>query len=191
MDRIMAGMKPEQNRQRSDELITDFNSKLTEGAFKIIPKIKENKISKEFPQWYRNISDRENFSLMSGDEILIYFDENNIQESDLNSFGYVLDGFEELSDTAKELTRLIVFKNNRRYNDKLNLDKPFNTGNDIECYYWVCRFVADSGGWYQKFVNQEAFFKAHIINPEKAFIFLFELLPEYLDIGLIVLFHLI
>lgn len=183
MDRIMAGMKPEQNRQRSDELITDFNSKLTEGAFKIIPKIKENKISKEFPQWYRNISDRENFSLMSGDEILIYFDENNIQESDLNSFGYVLDGFEELSDTAKELTRLIVFKNNRRYNDKLNLDKPFNTGNDIECYYWVCRFVADSGGWYQKFVNQEAFFKAHIINPEKAFIFLFELLPEYLDIG--------
>jgi nucleoside-triphosphatase THEP1 len=182
-DKIIDAMKPEQNRQRSIELISDFNSKFKDANINVTPKAKSDKTSLEFSPWYKNIADRESFSLMSTDELLLHFEENNIQETDLNSFGYILDGFEELSESAKELTRLIVFKNNKRYYDKLNLDDAFKTGNELECYYWVCRFVADSGGWYQKFVNPDAFIKAYTINAEKAFEFLFELLPEDLQVN--------
>ena len=188
MDRIIAGMKPIQNRQRSNEIINIYNNAQEEVTLKIIPKPEENKIARKFVPWYKNISERQPFSLMQSDEILLHFEENNIQYKDLNSFGFFLDTFEELSESIKELIRLIVFKNNKSFYDKVDLDTAFGTGNDIECYYWVCRFVSDSGGWYEKFVNPEAFLKAYHIDQQNAFKFLFELLPIYLEIGFNTLF---
>lgn len=188
MDRVIAGMKPVRNRQRSNEIINKYNNTQEEVTLKIIPKSEETKTAMEFVPWYKGISERQPFSLMSSDEILLHFEENNIQDKDLNSFGFLLDTFEELSENTKELIKLIVFKNNKSFYNKVHLDTAFTTGNDIECYYWVCRFVSDSGGWYQKFVNPEAFLKAYYINQENAFIFLFELLPIYLEIGFNTLF---
>ncbi|MBC8645280.1 hypothetical protein H9W95_18370 [Flavobacterium lindanitolerans] len=82
---------------------------------------------------------------MSETELLAYFESDKLQSGDLNSLGYVLDGFLELTDSLKELVSTIVNKNNNRYSGKLSLDDVFATGNDIECYYWVCRFLNDRG----------------------------------------------
>lgn len=188
LDRITQGMKPVRDRKRSNDLIKKFNKIGNDLVLEVIPEINENEAEKEFLPWYADIIERQQFSMMSEDEIVSYFYDNNIETKDLNSIGYFFDTVENLSENIKELIKQIVFKNNRTFNTKVDLDILFNTGDDLECFYWVCRFVSDSAGWYQKFVNTEAFLKATQISRENAFSYLFELLPNYLDIGFNILF---
>ena len=182
MSRIIPAMQPAHNRQRSNETITKYNECVAEESLKA-PIKSENLQNSEpdFAPWYVKISDRPRFSMMSIDELLSYFENNNINDEDLNSLAFFLDEYEDLSETLKELIQLIVFKNNKKLYQKANLDATFRTGNDIECYYWICRFIGDSGGWFQKFVNEDAFIQAHSLNPNNALVFLFELLPSQLQ----------
>lgn len=181
--RIIPAMRPRNNRHRSDALVSEYNQTLGKCFGQVKYKNERNYSTGQQQHWYDHLVDRTDFSDMSETELLAYFESDKLQSGDLNSLGYVLDGFPELTGSLKELVSTIVSKNNNRYSGKLSLDDVFATGNDIECYYWVCRFVNDRGGWFQKLVNQDAFVKAHALNPEMAFTHLFELLPAYLEIG--------
>ncbi len=181
--RIISSVQPRHNRRFSstltekiNNLILEYNSKLT------IPIEKEFRPSLK-KKWYENrITVRKEFSVMNADEMIDYFESNGVQKNDFNSLCYYFDQFREVSDPVKELIVTIVGKNNREYSDKLPIDVIFETGNDTECYYWICRFADDVGGHFERFVNQKAFKKAIAINKDKAIEFLFEILPSRLDI---------
>jgi hypothetical protein len=181
--RIIAGVQPRQHRS--------FSSKLTERINNIIREYnKEFTIPFEnearFPfnkKWHeRQFVSRKEFSLMNIEELINYFETNGIRKEEFNSLCYFLDQFSVVTDPVKELIRTINGKNNKEYSEKLDIDTIFETGNEIECYYWVCRFSGDTGGHFERFVNQQAFKKAININKDKAIEFLFELLPSTLDI---------
>jgi len=183
--RIIPLMQPKKDRRRNEQLVQRYND-IVGKQIEAKVSFKNESVGNYFQTqpWYNDIiSERGDFGLMSEQEMLSYFDANDLRERDLVSLFYIVDGQDGLSAFLKEIIPIIVNKNNRRYRDKVELDIVFQRGDDIECYYWVCRFVNDHGGWFEKFVNQEAFLIAHRINSPLAFSCLFELMPAYLDIG--------
>ncbi|PIG97110.1 hypothetical protein CS542_07595 [Pedobacter sp. IW39] len=58
-------------------------------------------------------------------------------------------------------------RNNNRYDDSW-VGWVFATGREIECFIGYAAFKRQ-GGWFEKFINQEAFHKAYAINPKLAF----------------------
>ena len=181
--RLIPAMQPKKDRYRAAELVMEFNETLGQISGKVSFEKERPYFKDNDRKWYHAYSNRKDISLMTEAELLLYFDSEKIESNDLISLTYVLDKYSELNEFTKDLISTIVNRNNNRYNDKVNLDEVFSTGNDIECYYWICRFVNDRGGWFQKFVNQEAFHEAHKLNADLAFTTLFELLPTYLEVG--------
>ncbi len=183
--RIIPAVQPKKDRNLSETLVDKFNLLAEhEGLRKVYTNYKSHINPNNTQPWYeKEISDRRDFSKMSEEDLLIYFDKNEIKTTDLHSLIYIFQTAVHFSDNLKDIISLIVTKNNNNYYNKVNLDQTFADGGQIECYYWICRFVNDRGGWFQKFVNQEAFLKAHNINKELALSYLFEKLPSYLDIG--------
>jgi nucleoside-triphosphatase THEP1 len=181
---IIPVMQPKQNRQRGEILSENYNNSIGL-QYGQVP-IKKDSSIRRIPKkkWYECCVQRKEFNRMSEEELLQYFDEAAFEEKDLYSLAYLLDSINGLSEQTCELVSTIVSRNNSRYDDKLELDWVFATGCEIECYYWVCRFLSDRGGWFEKFINQEAFLKAYAINPKLAFDKLFELLPNYLEVGM-------
>ncbi|MDN3585656.1 hypothetical protein QWY86_03190 [Pedobacter aquatilis] len=180
---IVPAMQPKQNRNRGEALIETYNSSLGQ-QFGQVPLNKKTAPSfRSEKKWYHKCIQRKEFSLMGAEERVAYFDENAFTTQDLPALSFLLDSLNALSESTCELISTVISRNNNRYEDKLELDWVFQNGGDIECFYWVCRFLNDRGGWYEKFINQEAFHKAHALNPELAFAKLFEQLPDYLEIG--------
>ncbi|MGI8583156.1 MAG: hypothetical protein ACR2KX_13215 [Chitinophagaceae bacterium] len=183
---IIPSIQPRQHRQFSDNIIDRVNDKLQMGGYDTQFELhKEKKFeSPSRKDWYEEkLIERKEFSLMSDAELVDYFEINGVSQNDVLPLYYLFLQYPEITDSLKQLIQLIVRKNNSTYLDKTDVDPIFSAGNEIECFYWVCRFVYDHGGWFEKFVNQEAFHKAREINADNAFIYLFELLPSSLDIG--------
>lgn len=181
--RIISSMLQKNNSNHSEKLVLKFND-LLGGETEMIP-VKRIRRSyfREEDKWYNKSKERKFLSLMTEDELLTYIESDKFDSNDLLPLHYILDSYKDLNEFVKEFISTIVIKNCARIYEKLDLDLVFHTENDIECYYWVCRFVNDHGGWYEKFVNQDAFKKAYKINPNFALNTLFELLPHYLEIG--------
>lgn len=182
--RIVSVTQPRHNRRFSKETTSRYNKVVAnfDGSFIIsneanIPRKKNSKWLEE------SIVVREEFSNMDPDELSSYFEIYGINSNDINALCYRFEQYSTLDKGIKQLIQTIVQKNNSLYSDRLNLDAVFKTGTEIECYYWVCRFFFDQGGWFQRFVNQQAFASATTIDQVKAMEFLFELMPSALDIG--------
>lgn len=182
--RIVSVTRPRHNRRFSNELSDRYNKIIKEYEGNFVIPIEHQSFRREQKKWYEDsIVERPELSAMSPGELGSYFETNGIRANDLNALCYYFDQQSCLNKDLKELIEAIVRKNNRQYSDAIDIDIVFKTGNEIECYYWVCRFFFDQGGWFQRFVNQEAFTSATTINHNKAMEFLFELMPSGLNIG--------
>lgn len=181
--RIIYSMNQTSNTNHSDKLVTKFNDLLGEETGVIPIKKVKRSYFREKDKWYNKCNERKFFSSMTEDELLTYIECDKFEVNDLLPFSYILDDCKDLNEFIKQFISTIVIKNSARIYEKLDLDLVFHTENDIECYYWVCRFVNDYGGWYEKFINQEAFKKAYKINSNLALSTLFDLLPHYLEVG--------
>ncbi|MBX2933842.1 MAG: ATP-binding protein [Ferruginibacter sp.] len=183
--RVIPSVQPRQNRRFSDNTVERINDKIESGGYDKkfkIPKENHTRNSSR-KNWYdTEIVVRKEFSLMSFAELIAYFEENGIKQNDVHPLTYLFSQYEDLTDSLKEIIQTVVSKNSRSYSDKIELDVIFSTGNDIECYYWVCRFFYDLGGWFERFVNQQAFQKANEIDSVKTLEYLFNLLPSGLNI---------
>lgn len=186
MTKIITISQPRHNKSLSEELIGKVNEKIYSGGYDeafLVPAPKKYNPPPKKETFKDQMLIRKEFSLMSEIELLNYFEETGVLEKDLHSLHFFFRQLKEVTESSKQLIQTIVIKNNRSYSDKIDVDPVFSSQDDIECYYWVCRFVYDVGGWFEKFVNEKAFLKAHSINAEKAFSYLWELLPSQLDLG--------
>lgn len=181
--RIISSMHQKSNSNHSEKLVLKFNDLLGVETGMIPLKKERRSYYREEDKWYNKCKERKFLSSMTEDELLTYIESDKFGVNDLLPLSYILDDCKDLNEFVKEFISTIVIKNSARIYEKLDLDLVFQTENDIECYYWVCRFVNDHGGWYEKFVNQEAFKKAYKINPNFALNTLFEILPHYLEVG--------
>lgn len=182
--RIISSVEPRRNRDFPHELVERINKAIMQydGSYEIPIKGKNRLATNRVPSQL-SIVLRKEFSDMSVDELKDYIETNGVTSNDITPLCYYFDQFEWLDSSIKEVIQAIVNKNNRQYSDKVDIDVMFQTGNEIECYYWTCRFFYDLGGWFERFVNQKAFKKAIMIDREKAIEFLFELMPSGLEIG--------
>lgn len=183
--RVIPLVQPRQNRRFSDNIVARINDRIESGGYdKKFEVSKENHTrNSSVKNWYETeIIERKEFSLMSIAELTSYFEENGIKQSDVYPLTYLFSQYEDLTDSLKEIIQIVVSKNSRSYEEKVELDIIFSTGNNIECYYWVCHFFYDIGGWFQRFVNQQAFQKASKIESVKTLEYLFQLLPSGLNI---------
>lgn len=181
--KIIPSVQPKKDRRFSNKLVESYNEKLKIAGYDrrfVIQKEKKDKDPAIV--WYKAIIDRKEFSSMSESELTAYFEENSIIQNDVFSVSYLFRQYHELTESLKQLIKLIVSKNSRNYPDKADIDSIFTNADDIESFYWVCRFVYDVGGWFEKFVNHRAFYKAVAINSGKALKYLFELLPSLLEV---------
>jgi len=182
--RIVSLTRPRQNRRFSEKTTNRYNEIVTNLENRFVIPNEENKLRREKKKWYQEpLIERQEFSDMSSDELREYFEVNGIASNNINALCYYFDQYSSLDNAVKELIQTISRKNSRQYSDAVNLDIIFKTGTEVECYYWVCRFFFDQGGWFQRFVNHEAFAAATAIDQAKAMEFLFELMPSVLDIG--------
>jgi hypothetical protein len=184
MAKVVPAVQPRQNRSVSSELIQKVNEKIGRVNYLRGYAIPGNPPERTRPQEPADeINTQKKLSEMSVEQLTEYFSEHTVQDSDLNALASVLNSFKTLTEEGKELIITIVRSNNKNYPDKTNLDKAFETGDEIEIFYWVSRFVLDTGGWFERLINSDAFQKAWNLNQEKAITFLFELLPPSLNIG--------
>ena len=184
MARIVSVTRSRHNRRFSNELSDRYNKLIKEYDGNFVIPIEHQSFRRDRKKWYEDsIIERPELSAMPPCELGSYFEANGIRANDLNALCYYFDQQFSLNKDLKELIEAIVRKNNRQYSDAIDIDIVFKTGNEIECYYWVCRFFFDQGGWFQRFINQEAFTSATTINHNKAMEFLFELMPSGLNIG--------
>jgi len=181
--RIIYSMNQTSNINPSEKLVQKFNDLLGEETGVVPTKKVKKSYFREEGIWYNKCNERKFLSSMTEDELLTYIESDKFGVNDLLPLSYILDDCKDLNEFVKQFISTIVIKNSARIYEKLDLDLVFQTENDIECYYWVCRFVNDHGGWYEKFINQEAFKKAYKINSNFALSTLFELLPHYLEVG--------
>lgn len=184
--RAIPSVQPRQNRKFSDTTVERINDRIESGGYDKKFKVsKENhKRNSSVKNWYETeIIERKEFSLMSIAELIAYFEEKGIKQNDVHPLTYLFSQYEDLTDSLKEIIQIVVCENGRGYADKIELDIIFSTGNDIECYYWVYRFFNDVGGWFERFVNQQAFQKANEIDSVKTLEYLFQLLPSGLNVG--------
>lgn len=182
--RVTSVVRPRQNRTFTDGLTERYNETVLEYRHDLVVPIENHRPRQQTKKWYEEVViERKEFSEMTPDELTAYVEMNGIRSGDINTLCFFFDQYSGLDRSLKELIQAIVTKNNRQYSDALNLDIIFRTGSEIECYYWVCRFFFDQGGWFERFVNQEAFISATKINHTKAMEFLFELMPTGLNIG--------
>ena len=183
--RVIPSVQPRQNRRFSDNTVQRINDRIESGGYdKKFEVSKENHTrNRSRKNWYdAEIIERKEFSLMSIAELIAYFEQNGIKQNDVHPLTYLFSQYEDLTESLKEMIQIVVIKNSRSYSDKIELDIIFSTGNDIECYYWVCRFFHDVGGWFERFVNQQAFQRAYAIDSIKTLEYLFQLLPSGLNI---------
>lgn len=182
--RVNSVMQPRHNRTFTNGVTERYNNTILEYGNDFVVPSENRKPRLHSKKWYEELTiERKEFSKMSPDELITYVEINGIIASDINALCFFFEQHSELGSSLKELIQTIVIKNKRQYSEAVNIDIIFNTGTEIECYYWMCRFFFDQGGWYQWFVNQEALIVATTINRSKAIDFLFELLPSALNIG--------
>lgn len=112
---------------------------------------------------------RKQFSEMSVSNMVEYFSENKIKETELISLCYY---FDSLSDLTPEIEILIetIIKKHEEYpkNKSIDLSIIFDLSNDISAYYWVTQFTCEHDGSYKNFQNTKAFKKAFSINKDIA-----------------------
>ena len=182
--RVNSVMRPRQNRTFTDEVTERYNTTVLDYGPDLAVPIENHKPRRQSTKWpEESVFERKEFSEMSRDEMGKYFETNGIRLTDVNSLCFFFDECSVLDRDLKQLIHTIVAKNNKQYSDKLDLDIIFKSGNEIECYYFICRFFLDRGDWFQRFVNQEAFTSAIAISRTKAMEFLFELMPSGLNVG--------
>ncbi|HLD53858.1 MAG TPA: ATP-binding protein [Sediminibacterium sp.] len=185
MSRIIPSVQPKQNRRISNTAAAIYNQSIEESGIDNKFAIPMEKTSVGVSQSRMNnklSKGSANISQMNPDELLHYLEEKGIRKTDTKALAKYFKTLSELTDPVKNIIQTLVRKNNRN-DDKVELEKLFDHEPQFICFYYVCCFVLDTGGWSERFVNQEAFNKAYEIDNQKTIAYLFELLPPVLDIG--------
>jgi hypothetical protein len=127
---------------------------------------------------------RKEFSKMPPKELSEYLKENTILEKEIQSLIYIFDSFQNLTPELKKIIQHLVGKN-EHYHDENEIDITFlfDSNTEISVFFWVARFVYQKDGWFKSLSNINAFAKAYELNPTKSLEFLFDLLPDKLDLG--------
>lgn len=125
---------------------------------------------------------RKQLSQMTYEEVIAHIETNVLTDTLLLSLSYYLT---DLSEKNKEAYTEIIdalFSEVHKYSLRIEPDTSilFDEPTDMSIYYWVSRFVHQKGGWYEELVNIEAFERACAIDIEKAFHYLWQLLPPML-----------
>lgn len=175
------------------EFLEKFNKTIEENKtldkpdYKILlaSSIAKNNLEESFPDnsKKKDIIVRKSLSQMTIQEVISYFDENPLTDNDLLALKYFFTLTDKLNEEIKQLIRLLVSKKRFLSDDKSlysYLDLYFQENNELAVYYWICRYAYDMGGWYERFVNIEAFEKAYNFNKSQTIDFLSELLFEVL-----------
>jgi len=167
-------LKKEKNY--SEKFIERFNKYLVEYDLKfdiIKPQISKQR-AYDFNKKLKDILDekyksRREFSEMNIQEMIDYFSQNKINETELLSLYYYFENIDTLTDDVKKLIEAIV-KKHEEYpkNTAINLSLIFQKENDISAYYWITQFINEQDGWFTKLVNTNAFDKAFSLNQELA-----------------------
>jgi len=185
MSRIIPSVQPKHNRRISDATAVTYNQSIEDGGFNKKFVIPTEKASAEVHQSRTNskmTKGSTRISRMNEDELLHYLEEKGIRKTDMKALAKYFKTVSELTDPVRNIIQTIVRKNNRS-DDKVEMEDLFLHEPQFTCFYYMCRFVTDTGGWFERFVNQEAFSKAYSIDNKKAIAYLFELLPPGLEIG--------
>lgn len=178
---IEPAVQPRQNHHVSDAAIERFNRIVTEDELNLGLTIVVKEKSES-----RDLDNREktqhHFATMSGDEILAFVGDESSRLLDVSSLITYLQDQTDLTEQLKEIIKLSIRKGHRLYASSNDLSVEFNNP-QIACFYWVCRYVYDTGDWFERLVNIDALLKSHTIDTKLTEGFLFSLLPYILDIG--------
>ncbi|CAG5082956.1 hypothetical protein [Parvicella tangerina] len=122
---------------------------------------------------------RKELSEMNSDEISEYFEKYNVTEREILSLKYYFESKGSFENDDKKIIIALLPKNKHYVegeSKELLTDWIFENNSEYSTFYWVARFVVDTGGWYERLINQDAFQRACSNNEEQSINFLFELL---------------
>jgi len=187
MSRIIYSVKPRQNRNFSKELIERINFKLGAYGQELLPvkqeRLKEDEI--EDTDQSENAMEEIDISKMTTVQLTEHFLNNDIKKKNIPHLKVFLNKSDELNEDLKQLIQIIVKKNTKGYpfDDGTSIDSIFVNNNNTDCYFWVCRYFYEQGGWFESFVKPQLFLKASSIDFTKAHDFLLELIPARLNMS--------
>lgn len=180
------------DKNYTKQFVIDLEYKAENYGFTIKSEIKDKKGSMNSYKPTVNIQERlgkqvhrKQFSKMTYQELIDFIEDNAFSDTDLLSLSYFLpELYIERNGSYPELIDEL-FSGVHKYSttDEPDIGILFYEPNEMYVYYWVSRFVHQKGGWYEELVNIEAFEKACAVNKERAFHFLWQLLPQKLNLS--------
>lgn len=178
---IEPAMQPKQNHHISDAAVDRFNKIVIRGDVDLGLTAVAKEKSKSSDLYEQNKVPLD-FATMAGEDILAFVRDESSRLDDISPLITYLQSQAELTEQLKEIIRLSVRNGYRLFTSGNNLPAEFNNP-QIACFYWVCRYVYDTGDWFERLVNFDALFKAHTIDTKLTEEFLFSQLPYILDAG--------
>lgn len=125
--------------------------------------------------------DRSGFSEMSNVELIAYCEGDSIPGKDSQGLYFRLQQMEWGAE-KREVISLLARKD-RTLSDSNHkwAESLFQDDSKESIFFYISKFVYQHGGWFECFVNIEAFKKAYQLNAQLALDFLFEILPGLLS----------
>ncbi|MCO6360633.1 NACHT domain-containing protein [Roseivirga pacifica] len=132
-----------------------------------------------------DFSTRLNIDEMSFHELYDFLSANQITEKELNSLCYYFEVHDQVTEESELIISALVSTNERFYNGdtKIDLEVLFPPDSNHYAVFWMSRYLNQLGGWYEEFVNVDAFDKAYRANPESALSYLLRALSRKLDLS--------
>lgn len=172
LDSIIQRTKAKKNKELSETFITNLNGVLTGFNLDINFKANQKTNYQEEREIIKEIKanvPRKGLSEMTIQEITDFFSVNLVRESELMSLCYYFDNIDQLNPELEDLIGALVRKQeDYSTSKKVDLSVIFQKKNDVSAYFWASKFNYQQGGWFQKFVNVEAFKEAYTLNSELA-----------------------
>lgn len=172
LDSIIQRTKAKKNKELSDAFIANLNDVLTDFNLDIKFKSTQKTNYKEEREIIKEIKanvPRKGLLEMTIQEMTDFFSVNLVKESELMSLYYYFDNIDQLNPELEDLIGALVRKQeDYSTSKKVDLSVIFQKKNDVSAYFWISKFNHQQGGWFEKFVNAEAFREAHTLNSELA-----------------------
>jgi len=179
---IIPAMQPRPSRSASNDLIERYNNRITRLKLKT-----EFEVKKEVEAVTcivdsgGTLSPSPDILAMDTKKFIEYIGHTDVNRENISGIKGWFSRRKELDQPMKDLIWRIVHINSRKFSEKMDLDGCFQVFDDVECYYWVCRFLIDLGPWFERCANIEAFRRAWTIDSTICLQYIFELLPNILE----------
>jgi hypothetical protein len=177
---IESAVQERQNHKVSDTTVELFNTMVSDHQLEVRhilrPKDKADDEEKKIPKKRKPA-----VAKMSKEKILTLLESKTSSIPLPRLVGFLREQT-ECDDQLKAIVRQVVKKERRMTSNPVNENIEFKNA-DIACYYWICRFLYDTGGWFERFINIAALRKAWIIDAKVAEAYFFGELSSTLEGG--------